>query len=380
MDGTRNAFVTTYDRYLLSRFLYIFAVFFVAAIGLFTVVDGFTNLDDFQVRTDGFGELFLRMTQYYGYQSLLIVDLAGPTLCVISIMCVLAIFLKNGEVHPVLAAGVPTYRLTLPLVIGVLLVNAMLIANQELVLPRIAPHLQGHHGDTAASEQKVREQYDPKWWIFVTGKSAIPAEKRIHHPKFQLPAQTLAQDFVWIEAEDAIYKPPVNGVGGWHLINLKTDISDLGLTSSGEEIVIPQPDGSLFIASTLTFDQVSRQTSNYRLVSTWSLIQRLQLPAGSLISRRALLTHLHSRLTRPILILIGAFIVVPLIVRRDKMGPMAQVTNIATCMLTLGVVFGISMGTQFLGQSGLLRPDQAVWGPLVLSGSFAGWLSGIVRT
>jgi len=376
--------VTVFDRYLLGRFFQIFAIFFIAAIGLFAVVDGFTNLDAFQQASKDHGTMYLfaLMAKHYFYQSALLVDLVGPTITVLAVLVVLMILIKNGELHPVLAAGVPTYRLALPLVIGVLAVNGVLIGNQEWLLPKIAPHLQGNHGDTAEDDQTVLPQYDPKWRIFVSGKTAIPGGKKITLPNFQLPAPTLANDFVSLKGKEAVFVP---GLGkepsGWLVKDVTSNVSKLGLTEQGRTVIIPQPNGTdVFVASTLTFEQLCSQASNHRLVPTRTLFQRLRQPSGSLISRNALLVHLHGRLTRPILTLIGLFLVVPLIVRKDRMSPMQQVTNIAICMGVLGGVMGLSMLGQFLGQSGILRPDQAVWSPLILGSSIAGWLTGSVRT
>ncbi|MDB4731615.1 LptF/LptG family permease, partial [bacterium] len=135
--------MNTFDRYLLFRYLQTVAVFFCAATGLFVVVDGFVNLDSFQYAVDkqggGVVKLFALMIDHYFFQSLMILNLAGPAIVVISAIVALASFLKNGEFHPVLAAGVPTYRATISLLLGMCIVNGVLIANQELVLPNVAP-------------------------------------------------------------------------------------------------------------------------------------------------------------------------------------------------------------------------------------------------
>ena len=381
--------MTTYDRYLLFRFFHVFVILFIASIGLFAVVDGFTNLDAFQEKTQDQGTvaLLLRMGKYYLYRSALIMDLAGPTIAVISVMVVLALMLKTGEIHPVLAAGIPTYRLALPLVTGVLAVCLALVGNQEWILPAIAPHLQGRHGDTASDVQSVQPMYDLQWHIFVSGKGLYPDDKRLHLPEFQLPAPTIAADFVTLRADDAFYYPARGDEpAGWLLRNVTPDPDRLELTELGRTIVIPQPLSDLeagrdvFVVSAIAYDQLSRQASNHRLIATQDLFRRLHLPSGSLLSRRALLVQLHARLTRPIEILIGIFLVIPLIVRRERMSPVQQVGNIATCMAVLGIVFGAMITIQFLGQAGFFRPDQAVWGGLICGGSFAGWLSGSVRT
>ena len=60
---------TTFDRYLYSRYAYVFVVFFAASMGLFAVVDGFMNLDDFQQNNEGTLSMLMRMGTHYLYQS-----------------------------------------------------------------------------------------------------------------------------------------------------------------------------------------------------------------------------------------------------------------------------------------------------------------------
>jgi hypothetical protein len=66
-ESIAAAAVKTIDRYLLARYFYIFAVFFTAAMGLFIIADGFTNLDDFQHRAGDGGTraLLASMGQHY---------------------------------------------------------------------------------------------------------------------------------------------------------------------------------------------------------------------------------------------------------------------------------------------------------------------------
>ncbi len=378
--------MTTFDRYLLVRYLQTVAVFFCASVGLFVVVDGFVNLDSFQHSAEKVGggtlTLFQLMLDHYFYQSLMIIELAGPAIVVISAIAALASFLKNGEFHPVLAAGVPTYRATISLLVGMCVVNGLLIANQEFVLPNVAAKLQRRHGQTADDGHKVDPQFDPKWKMFVSGEEVFPAEKRLHKPQFRLPP-VISPNQDSLSAEDAFYLPPTKEEpqGGWLLKNLSIPYDELSLSDVGRDVVIPQPNGTdAFINCHLTFSQMSRRTSNNTLMGTGTLFQRLQEPYGSVLSRRSLLMHLHSRLTRPLLTIIGLYIVIPLIVRKDKMSNMQQVTNIAVCMLVLGIVYGLSMGSGFLGQSGIVRTEQAAWTPLLLGSTFATWLSGVVRT
>ncbi|WP_437205750.1 LptF/LptG family permease [Planctomicrobium sp. SH664] len=375
--------MNTFDRYLLARYLHVAMVFVIASLGLFVVVDGFMNLDEHQQNAAGKGSLglLLFMGEHYLYRSADILDLAGPTIMVLSAMSALALMLKSGEIHPLLAAGVPTYRLTLSLIIGMFLVNVLLIANQELVLPAIAPHLQADRGRKASDAQEVQPQYDSRR-VYIAGTGIIPLKRELQNPEFVLPQPELATSRLSIRAQTATYFPPgADPRGGWLLKGITSPVDDNLLTAEGRELIIPQRGGTdLFIVSSLPMDQLVRHAANHRLVKTTDLFRRLQQPTGSLFSRRSLLVHLHGRLTRPLLAIIGLYVVIPLIIRRERMSVMQQVTNIAVCAAVLGGVFGISLGAQFLGQSGLLKPEQAVWGPLIFGGGVASWLSGIVRT
>ncbi|HWL09367.1 MAG TPA: LptF/LptG family permease [Planctomicrobium sp.] len=379
--------MTTFDRYLLARYFHVVVVFCIATLGLYAVVDGFTNLDSFQSRGDGdegsAAALFLRLGQYYMYQSALILDTAGPSIIAMSAMSALALMLRHGEVHPVLAAGVPTYRATAWLAGAVLFGNLLLIGNQELILPAIAPHLQGSHGDLSDDVQRVESQYDYRSKIFVSGSGIVPAEKRLDAPELVLPIPLMATSFSALKGTTAYYLPAEGDKtpSGWLVKDISPSLDELNLTELGRRTIILQPNGKdAFVNMGLSFDQLNDSASNPRLVSTVGLIRKLQQPSGTAVSRRRLEVRLHERLTRPLLSLIGLYMIIPLIVRREKMSVMQQVTNIATCVATLGIVMGIVMGGQLLGEAGILRPDQAVWGPLIAAGGLSGWLTGTVRT
>src|SRR3984957_14875336 len=129
---------TTFDRYLIARYLQIFLILFVSMFGLFVVIDGFSNVDEFQEHSKTTLDLLSRMASYYAYQSTQFLDMCGPILTVIDSMIVFALLLRNSELHPILAAGVPTWRLLLPIILSTAFVNGLMTANQELVIPRIA--------------------------------------------------------------------------------------------------------------------------------------------------------------------------------------------------------------------------------------------------
>jgi lipopolysaccharide export system permease protein len=310
------------------------------------------------------------------YSSVLL-DLLGPSAAVLAVLTTLALLMKHGELHPVLAAGVPTYRLAVPFVAGIVVVNVLLIANQELVIPRIAAELQGSHGEGADAAQAVDAQYDPLTWIYVSGDALRLADRTILRPQFLLNA-TLSEDTRKLTGESArFYSARGRQPAGWLVRNPEPNYDALRLTDEGRQTVLKQQrTGDVFVVSSLSADQLYNRGGSYRYLTTPELIRRIRLP-GSFSSARAHIMHLHARLTRPIITLIGLFLVLPLIARRERT---SLVQNVAVCMAALGIVYGLCLGGQMLGQSSILKPELAAWGPLMFGGGLCAWLSGVIRT
>lgn len=371
---------TTFDRYLYSRYTYVFVVFFAASMGLFAVVDGFMNLDDFQQNNEGTLSMLVRMGVHYLYQSSLVFDLVGPSLSVISVMVVLALLLKYNEFYPVLSTGVPTYRLARPLILGVATVAGLLTINQELVIPRISHQLQSAHGSSASDSRFFDPQYDTKTWIFVSGQNLVPDQRAILNPVFVLPAPNIVRDYEpELRGETAVYFPAKGKRPAVWLLKNATQPLDLAkLTPAGRQVIVPHKNGKdIFLAIGLTFDQLQNRATGYRYLSTWDLVRRIQYPTAHASSTRAQIMHLHSRVTRPVVSLMSVFLVIPLILRKEKDN---LVANILTCTLTLALVLGLGYGMEFLGQTSLVRPEVAAWSPILFGGTLSAWLSGVVRT
>ncbi|MHC4422121.1 MAG: LptF/LptG family permease [Planctomycetota bacterium] len=146
------------DRYIVRRFL---ANFFILLFLLFIFavsIDLLLELDEFvEVAQDivgpdaGFMSQLTaligivvnfhgpRLFQFYAYMlGLLSVGAMGFTLAQMH---------RNRELVAILASGVRLYRIALPILWAALALNLVQLANQELVLPRLAPLLIRSHGD-----------------------------------------------------------------------------------------------------------------------------------------------------------------------------------------------------------------------------------------
>ena len=368
--------MTLFDRYLLRRFLSVFLIMFLSTFGLYTVIDGFTNMDEFQ-STGGPLDVVIRIGEYYFLQTSVFLEMVGAILSILSAMIVFAMLQKHSEIHPILAAGIPTYRLAVPILLGTLCISAILAANQELVIPRIAHLLQAPR-KTTDQGQVVEPIYDSNR-IHIDGKELHLASRELSRAKFVLPAPELALDLTTIRSNKATYHH-ANGQqpSGWLLTSARPRFEQLSLTDAGRRIVCSGSNPSdIFIITNASFDQLHNRNRSFTMVSTPELIRRIKNPSGGLISVKSQVLHLHNRLTRPLVNLIGVLLVIPMIIRKGNHG---LISNMATCALMLGGFLAVSNAFYYLGSASLIDADLAAWSPIICGGSLSAWLTGSTQS
>jgi lipopolysaccharide export system permease protein len=373
--------VLTFDRYLLRHFLHVFAVCFVATFGLMVVIDLLENLDDFISKNDGgavFG-LVQNIVRYYGYQSIFFLDRAGAALTLIAVVVVLILFQRSGELHPLLAAGVPMYRVLRSLILASVAVAGLLVANQELVIPRIAHQAHESRGSSKNSDIRVEPVYDHASRISINGSRLHLAERTIERAEFVLPAPTIVGEMTRLSAEKAIHRSTKRGrSSGWILQNVSPTWDRLSLTEAGHKLIQPgdRPE-DIFVVTAVTCDQLYKRNSSFTMLSTQELLRRARSPAFGMISAHRLVAHLHTRFVQPLLTVIAVLMVIPLMVRRESPG---LVVDSARCAICLGLIFAFTQASFYLGQARIAPPDLAAWIPVVVGGSWAAWLSGNIRS
>ncbi len=374
--------MSTFDRYILRRFWHVFVVSFLAMIGLYVVIDAFSNIDNFIADGENSSSLDLlwAMTRFYGYRSCMFFDTIGSIVSITAVTVVLSLILRHGELNPILSAGIPTSRLLFPLLWGTVMVSSVIVINKELVIPRIAHELLIPAGKTGHEVESVEMVRDHATLIDISGEKIILAEKKLLNPQFDFPTSNFAEDVSFISGTEAVYVSATDEQpqAGWNIRDASIPYDDLKLTPAARKIVLRgEEPGDVFIVTEVGFENMYMPNKTVDLISTPELIRRIKSPTYDPRSVRSLSLHLHQRFTRPILSILLLFLVLPLIVRREARG---LVVSMALAGFMQGVVFGLSQLFLWLTKSDYIGPDLAAWGPVIVTGTLATWFWPMLRT
>jgi lipopolysaccharide export system permease protein len=385
--------MTIFDRYLLRRYWHVFGVGFLALFGLYFVIDVFTNVTDFIDQTKneaakkglpspGAVAIVATIAEYYSYRACYFFGVVAGTLEVISAMVALVLMQKHGELNPILSAGISTFRLLGTLIFGAIVVEGLTLLNQELVIPRIAPYLQvdaGHDGTTGSIDPVKDFATD----MLIEGKRLNLMEERIEEARFVLTGK-LTDKLTAISAREAV--PLRNKQGrpiGWKLKGVSipgetNPYESLQLTELGRQHVKPGPTpDEMSIRTDVGFDRLYNRDSHYEYLPTWELWRRLRNPSFSNRSLRSQNLYLQSRVIKPILNLIVVAVGVPFVVRKEST---SLLTNLAMCSGVMGAIMAVNQLFMYMGKANLIRPELAVFAPIIIWGTAAAWFSGLVRT
>ncbi|HSH95710.1 MAG TPA: LptF/LptG family permease, partial [Roseimicrobium sp.] len=130
-------------------FLKNYVISFMVLVGMYVVLDMVFRFDDFASITSkqgasGYSAVLAMlggMVDYYAYQCFLFFVQLSGIIPVVAAAFTLMRFSRFNELAAVLAAGVPLLRVAMPIIVVSVALNALLLVDQELVIPRLIPKL-----------------------------------------------------------------------------------------------------------------------------------------------------------------------------------------------------------------------------------------------
>lgn len=339
------------DKYVIKNFLIGYAVAFGVLIGLRAIIDLFVNLDEFTEQSSrGTWAVIENMLIYYGLNSTLYFrDFAGM-ITVVAASFSFGRMVRSNELVAVMASGVSLKRLIGPIVLLAVVLTGLLVIDQELIIPPLAPKL-------VRGRDTVRGQESYDVWFMSDGNGWLICSQRfdVETSTLRLPTiitrRTKPQPHQWewevtglIRADSATY-------------NRETGLWDL---KNGRFIEKDSKKGSQAIASYdaggLTPQKIPvRRTEEYKTMLSSRQLASLAAQEMKIKDMAQLWSQKHFRITDPIINLVMLMLSLPILVCRDpksmKSAVMISFAATAACfvatftckILATEVVFGSVM-------------------------------------
>lgn len=357
------------DRYIAKSFLVGYAIAFCVLIGLRIIIDLFVNLDEFTEHADlGTITVLKNILLFYALNTTLYFrDFAGMITAVAAAFS-FGRMVRYNELVAMMASGVSLKRVIGPVILLALLLTALLVIDQEFIIPSLSDKLV--RGQDALPGQ---ESYDV-WFIGDGNGSLICSQKfdvktaTLHNLTILLRRPT-AVPGIWevtgrIDAEKAVYNPDLSG--RWDLSN--------GQFIEKSSVKGPQQVASY--ASDITPKDIPvRRRSEYKTLMSLRQLSTLARQGPKIKDWAQLFSQKHFRVTEPIINLLMLMVCLPILVCRDPKS-MRSVVMISFAMV--GVCFVTTFVCKILAAEVVfsrLMPEFWAWLPvfIFLPLSFIEW-------
>jgi len=375
------------DRERYWSFLKAYCICFISLVGLYVVIDVFSNLDEFAEVADTKGQLLYNIGRYYLIRMSLIYDQICGIITMMAAIFTVTWMQNNNELLAMLAAGVSTRRVIRPVLISAIGISSLAVINQELIMPRLGEELQKPPDDDGQRKVLVYAREDSND-IYLSGQWAERAHRTITKFSATIPVR-VAGELIEIQAREARYIPPdadqFPRKGGWLIWGAKFPMAPSGsvaeisrgvLTRIDDPAAFPRPLDEIsgrpgapayFLKTDLTFATMIRSRHWYQFAPTIDLIRALSDPTN-LGERADIQVFLHARLIRPLLGFTLMILSLPLV-----LGGMGRnmFVNLGLSLGTSGVFYSANFMSQYLGSHDVLTPELAAWAPLIGFGTIA---------
>jgi lipopolysaccharide export system permease protein len=363
------------DRMLIRSYLKAYFVCLVSLLSLYIVIDLFTNVDDFTEQHRGLAPILKHIGVYYGYKVPQIFDLLCEAIVLLASMFTVAWIQRNNELLPLLSAGVSTRRVVRPVLVSASAMLGLTVANQELILPRVATYLlfprQDPNGD---KDIEVHNVFEPNG-IHIAGERAWRRQRVVKKFSCLIP-QKLASKMIHLSAKEAYYYPPGEGPcggGGWLLV--ETQPAEIDGWQNNNVLRVLDSGKYFLYTREADFDAITRSRTWFIFASTYRLLMELSKPDSMRLASMAV--RFHMRLTRPILGLLLVFMGLSVILRDQNRN---VYIGAALCLLLCGIFFAACFACRQLGDNEYLAPALAAWLPVMIFGPLAFVLFDAIHT
>ena len=200
------------DAYLLNQFLRTFLICFCSLTGLYIVIDGFSNLDDFMLYAEKHGSLLTVMGEYYAFRSMSFFDRTSGILTLIAAMFTVTAIQSHQELTALEAAGMSKGRVVKPVIVAVIVISLLAALNRELVIPRIRGKL-SHNAQNlnGRKAQAAQPRYDNETEVLFGGSETNAEEQSITSRTSFCSSRSTSTASTWSPPRPITSRPKATG-------------------------------------------------------------------------------------------------------------------------------------------------------------------------
>lgn len=381
------------DRQRYWAFFKAYVISFISLVGLYIVIDAFTNVDEFTKITSGVGEMFRHMGYYYLVRTSFFYDRLCGVITMMAAIFTVTWMQKNNELLAMLAAGISAKRVIRPVLVSAVIVSGVAILNEELIIPRISDDLQRTPDDDGKRPVRAWSRYDVNK-IQIQARNGYRSHRAVDFFSATLPVSRFGA-LMTLDARTARYIPdddprcPLKG--GWLLWG--AHLSPVGSEPDGKLLIEvppemvgklpkhfgdgPPPPGPLmFLRSDITFTNLTRSSEWYQFANTPDLI-RAYADQSSRTERTKVAVFLHGRLVRPLTSLVLLFLSLPLVLGGEGRN---MFVNLGLSLGTSALFYSATFMVNYLAGNDVLSPELAAWMPIIAFGALAAGRWETIRT
>lgn len=356
--------MSTLDRMLFLTYIRSYAIVCLCLIGLYTVIDLFTHLDDFVNKPGGFAASVRHTVTYYGYRVPQVFDLMAEALTLAAAAFTVSWMQKNNELLPQLSAGIPTRRAIRPVLLGSALTLSLTPLNQEFLIPEVADQLMTARDDPqGARAQVIMGAYD-RTGVHIEGHAGFRRDRKVDRMNITFP-ESSPSGMVHMTAAEGVFVPKSDDPlsGGWVLTRTVPETFDGPLPTNLTAIAT----GRFFLkVEDADFEAVCRGGTWFTYASTTDLREMLTDPEPRRRGKIAVL--FHTRITRPltgaIMVLFGLAVILA-----NPNRPVILSAGLCLCAFAAQFLFAIA--AKYLGDQDVLPATLAAWLPVIVFGPAA---------
>lgn len=343
------------DRYLFANFIASWLICFISMVGLYVVIDLFSNADEFLETQPGAVTLVRRASKFYYVHSFEYFARLAPIITQIAAMVTLASLHRHNEIVALLAAGIPTRRALMPILAGAVLMVGLRVANREVVLPHYSVVLQRLHEDIEADRTIFPSTMMDKDHVLFQAQIAHREDDSLENVHITLPVE-VAGRLEEIDLPRIYFKTdPETGREGWLLP------APLSLQVKSNEKIRQNEDGSVFLFTHISFQDMIRHRNWMSFASTAELVEQLQ--SDEVKDPTEVRVLIHNRLMQPIMDLLLVLIGIPFVLQWERKN---IYRSVAISMMLSGVFFVVDAISGYFASHGHVDPLTAAWIPVFI--------------